>query len=148
MRKLRKDIPKYFLDTNVFIAAIKNPKKETGTLRLILKIIESDDIHLIGDEFLIEEMVRYAEEFRSETASWILGALLTKMDIVEVTENFIKICKSYIRTPNLADIIHAAICLKTDAVLITNDSYFNKIRDEGIIEVWSIRKAIDEFKLK
>jgi predicted nucleic acid-binding protein len=148
MKKLRKNIPKCFLDTNVFIAAIKHPDKETRTLQLILKIIESDDIGLIGDEFLIEEMVRYAEEFKSETASWILSALITKMDIVEASDNFIKICKSYIKTPDLADIIHAAVCLKTDAVLITNDTHFNKIRDDGIIEVWNITRTIDEFELK
>jgi predicted nucleic acid-binding protein len=132
------------LDTNVFIAAIKDPKKETKTLQLILEMIEREDVYLVGDEFLAEEMVRYAEEFKSETASWILSALLEKMELIEAGENFIKICMNYIKTPNKADIIHAAVCLKIDAILITNDTHFNKIRDEGIIKVWGISRGIKE----
>jgi len=142
MKNLKKDTRTFLLDTNVFIAAIKYPKKETKTLQLILKIIEREDILLFGDEFLIEEMVKYAEEFKSETASWILSALLDKIKLVDVGKNHIKICKNYIKTPNMADILHAAVCLKTDAILITNDTHFNKIRDESIIKVWNISKVI------
>lgn len=144
MRNSKRDTKVFLLDTNVFIAAIKNPKKETQTLGLILKIIEREDVQLVGDEFLVEEMIRYAEEFKSETASWILSALLEKMELVDVGKNFLKICKSYIKTPNMADILHAAACLKTEAILITNDKHFNNIRDEGIITVWSISKVIKE----
>lgn len=146
MRSSKKDTKLFLLDTNVFIAAIKDPKKETQTLGLILKIIEKEDVLLIGDEFLVEEMIRYAEEFKSETASWILSALLDKMEFVDVGDNFFKICKNYIKTPNIADIVHAAACLKTDAILITNDKHFSKIRNEGIIKVWSISKIIKELK--
>ena len=42
----------------------------------------------------------------------------------------------------MVDILHAAVCLKLDAILITNDTHFNKIRDEGIIKVWNISKVI------
>ncbi len=132
------------LDTNVFIAAIKAPKKETKTLQLILTIIGDEDIRLVGDEFLVEEFIKYAEEFKSETASAILAALLDKMELVHVSDNFIIICKNYIKTPNLADIVHAAACLKTDAVLISNDKHFNKIKDKGIIKIWSVSQAIKE----
>ena len=134
----------FLLDTNVFIAAIKAPKKETKTLQLILVMIANEDIRLVGHEFLAEEYVRYAEEFESETASAILGALIDKMEFVHAQENFMKICKDYIKTPNLIDIIHAAVCLKTDAVLISNDKHFSKIRDKGIIRVWNVSKAIRE----
>jgi predicted nucleic acid-binding protein len=133
----------FLLDTNVFIAAVKNPIRQTGRLKLILKLIERDDIQLVGDEFLIEEMVRYAEEFKSETASVILANLIDKIEVVEPGSNFVKICRSYIKTPNLADIVHAAVCLKTEAVLISNDKHFKKIQEEGIIEVWSISEAIE-----
>ena len=142
MQRSRRSIRMFLLDTNVFIAAIKDPKRLTASLKLILKIIESDDIRLVGDEFLIEELVRYAEEFRSETASVILANLIDKIELSDPGSNFIKICRNYIRTPNLADIVHAAVCLKTDAVLISNDTHFKRIREEGIIEVWSISDAI------
>ena len=98
MKNLKKGTKAFLLDTNVFIAAIKDPKKETKTLQLILTMIEREDIHLVGDEFLVEEMVRYAEEFKSETASWILSALINKMKLVDVGKNLIKICKNYINT--------------------------------------------------
>lgn len=142
MIKSSEDTKTYLLDTNVFIAAIKNPKKETKTLQLILEIIERDDYLLVGDEFLAEEMIRYAEEFRSETATWILGALLEKMHIITLQKNFVKICMKYIKTPNKADIIHAAVCLETNSILISNDSHFNNINRESIIKVWRISEAI------
>lgn len=131
------------LDTNVFISAIKDPRGQTGTLSLILRIIGDSSIALIGNAFLVEEMTRYAELLRSETAATILHALIAKMDIVNIQENYLKICKSYIETPDKADILHAATCLQKNAVLISNDHHFNRIRDEGIIKVWSTTEAIE-----
>ena len=132
------------LDTNVFVAAVKDPKKQTDTLRLILHMIESEDVDLIGHELLAEEMVRYAEEFGSETATWMLGVLLEKMKLVTVSENLVRLCRGYVKTPDLADVVHAAVCLKADGVLVTNDRHFDRIRDEGIIEVWGISEAIEK----
>ncbi len=144
MKNSKKGTQIFLLDTNVFVVAIKAPRKETKTLHLILTIIENEGIRLVGNEFLAEEFVRYAEEFKSETTSAIVGALFNKMEMVDVGDNLVKICKNYVRTPNLADIIHAAACLKSDAVLISNDKHFNRIRDKGIINVWSVSKAIKE----
>ena len=131
------------LDTNVFISAVKDPRKQTDTLRLILHLVESEDVRLVGHVLLAEEMVRYAEEFGSETASWMLGALLKKMRLVTVSENLVRLCRGYVKTPGLADVVHAAVCLKADAVLITNDRHFDRIGDEGIIEIWGISEAIE-----
>lgn len=144
MKKSGSATPTFLLDTIVFIAVLKSLKKESKTHQLILTLIENEDIELIGDEFLAEEMARYAEELRSETASWILATLLEKMEFIDVGENFVKICKGYIKTPDLADIVHAAACLKSGAVLITNDRHFDRIRDEGIIRVLSASEAIGE----
>ena len=41
-----------------------------------------------------------------------------------------------------ADVVHAATCLHTGAVLISNDAHFDGIKEVGIIEVWSITDAI------
>ncbi|OPY47221.1 MAG: hypothetical protein A4E46_00565 [Methanosaeta sp. PtaU1.Bin016] len=41
-----------------------------------------------------------------------------------------------------ADTVHAATCLHTGAVLISNDAHFDRINDAGIIEVWKISEAI------
>ena len=130
------------LDNNVFASAIKDPTRETATLKLILEMIRDKDIGLVGNEFLAEEMARYAEAFRSETASLLLHALISKMDIVDIQERYIAACRSAMGTEDPADVLHAATCLQTGATLITNDRHFDTIRDEGIIEVWSTAEAI------
>jgi hypothetical protein len=48
------------VDTNLFIAAIKNPKKETDSLRLLLELI--DESALIGNEFLIMVILAQSTE--------------------------------------------------------------------------------------
>ena len=130
------------LDNNVFVSTIKDPTRETATLKLILEMIRDKDIGLVGNEFLAEEMARYAEAFRSETASLLLHALISKMDIVDVQERFTAACRSAMGTEDPADLLHAATCLQTGATLITNDRHFDTIRDEGIIDVWSTAEAI------
>ena len=142
MRRSKYDTRIFLLDTNVFVSAVKEPRRQTGTLHLILHIIGEPSIGLFGDELLIEEMARYAELLGSETAATIVNALISKMEIIDVQENYLNICKSYIETPDKADILHAAACLQTNAVLISNDHHFNRIRDEGIIKVLSTTEAI------
>lgn len=142
MRRSRPATKTFLLDTNVFISAIKNPKESTETLHLILRTIEDPGIKLVGNELLVEEMIRYAELLKSETAANILAALLSKMKIIAVRENYRKICKAYIKTSDKADILHAATCLQANATLITNDHHFNRIRDEKVISVLSISEVM------
>jgi hypothetical protein len=40
--------------------------------------------------------------------------------------------------------LHAATCLQTGAALITNDKHFDRIKKEGVIEVWNASMAIKE----
>ncbi len=132
----------FLLDTNVFVAAVKNPRRETATLRFLLALLDRDDVRLVGNPYWVEEMVRYAEEFRSETAAWLVGALLSRTRVVRVARNFIVVVAKFVTTPDPADLLHAATCLQERAVLVSNDRHFDRIRDEGVIEVWSISKAI------
>jgi len=97
----------------------------------------------VADELLLDETLRYAELLKSQTAATIVEALLSKTSIVQVSKNYRKICKTYIETPDRADILHAATCLQTGAILITNDHHFHRIRREGIIKVWSMTDAIE-----
>jgi predicted nucleic acid-binding protein len=142
MRKSRPSTQIFLLDTNVFIAAIKNPERQTSTLQLLLKIIKDPGIRLIGNVLLAEEMRRYVELFKSKRAAVLISLLLGKMELVGVPENYVRICKIYIRTPDKADVLHAATCLQTGAALITNDQHFDRIKNEGIIEVLSVSEAI------
>jgi predicted nucleic acid-binding protein len=145
MRRSRPSTRTFLLDSNVFIAAIKHPRKQTDTLRLLVKIIGDPEVKLIADELLLEEMKRYAELLKSETAALVLAALISKTELVQVQEKYRKICKTYVDTPNKADVLHAAACLQTDSTLITNDKHFDKLREEGIVEVWSISQTIERF---
>ena len=142
MKRLEPNIRTFLLDTNVFISAIKEPKRQTGTLKLIIKIISEPSVTIVGNYLLAYELFRYAEVLKSETATTLLAALLSKMEVIEVSKNYRKICSRYIKTPDKADILHAATCLQTGAILITNDRHFDKIGDEGVIEVWNVSKAI------
>jgi len=142
MKRSEPNIQTFLLDTNVFVSAIKEPKRQTDTLRLIIKIISEPRIKIVGNYLLAYEFLRYAELLKSETATALLAALLSKMEVIEVSKNYRKVCRKYIKTPDKADILHAATCLQTGAILITNDRHFDKIRDEGVIEVWSISKAV------
>jgi CRISPR/Cas system CSM-associated protein Csm2 small subunit len=64
-KKSGKNIRLFLVDTNLFIAAVKNPKKETVSLKLLLELIDDATIVLIGNEFLIMEMEKYAQVFES-----------------------------------------------------------------------------------
>jgi len=132
------------LDNNVFVAAITNPTRRTATLRLIIHLVEDDEARLIGDTYLGEEMIRYAEAYPSETAASLLEAIASKMNLVDVEVRFLKICRGYIGAIDLSDVYHAAACLQTNSTLITDDHHFDRIRDEGIITVWSTNVATRE----
>ncbi len=137
-----KSIRTFLIDTNVFVAAVKHPRRQTATLRFLLDVVARDDLNLVGNDLWLEEMVRYAEEFRSETASWLVGALIGKTRFVAVGANFRAISRRYVTTPDPADVLHAATCLQERAILVSNDRHFDRIRDEGILPVWSIPQAI------
>ena len=132
----------YLLDTNVFVAAIKDPRKETETLRFLLDLLGRDDVGLVGNEHWVDEMLRYAEEFRSQTAAWLASLLMSRTRLVHVEDNYVRVCAQYMGTPDPADVLHAATCLQERAVLISNDKHFNRIRDRRVIAVWNISKAI------
>jgi len=144
MQKSRGSTQTFLLDTNVFIAAVKDPERQTSTFQLLLKIIKDPSIKLLGNVLLAREMGRYAELFKSKRAAVLISALLAKMELVMVPKSYIKLCKTYIRTPDKADVLHAATCLQTGAVLITNDKHFDRIKREGVIEVLSVSEAIKE----
>ena len=132
----------FLLDANVFVAAVKHPRRETATLRLVLEFLRREDLALVGNDLWLEEMLRYAEEFRSETASRIVSALIEKTRFVRVQENFRAVCRRYVTTPDPADILHAATCLQERAILVSNDRHFDRIQKAKIIDVWGITKAL------
>ncbi len=146
-KKSEENIRLFLVDTNLFVAAIKEPKKETASLKLLLELTNNPGIMLIGNEFLIMEFEKYAQIFGSKSGKEILQKLINKTEIIDINEKFLSLCKLYFPQDELIDIYHAATCLQEGAILITNDKHFDKINNKKIIEVWSISKAIEEFEI-
>lgn len=80
-KKSGKSIQRFLVDTNLFIAAIKNPKRETALLRLLMELTDDATIVLIGNEFLIMEMEKYAQIFESKRGKEILRTLIDKTEV-------------------------------------------------------------------
>lgn len=139
-----KSTQSFLLDNNVFVAAIAHPTRMTGTLRLIIHLIAEDGAALIGDNYLAEEMLRYTEVYPSDTAASLIEAIALKIKLINVEERYLKICRKYIETTDLSDVVHAAACLQTHSTLISDDHHFDKINAEKIINVWSTNTAIKE----
>ncbi len=83
-KKLGENTRQFLVDTNLFIAAIKNPKKETASLRLLLELINDTTVVLIGNEFLVMEMKKYAQVFESNRGKEILKKLIDKTEAVNL----------------------------------------------------------------
>jgi len=61
---------------------------------------------------------------------------------VEPDREHLEACKPYFPESEKADLYHAATCLKTGAILISNDRHFDEIRRAKIIEVLRTSEAI------
>jgi len=127
---------KYLLDNTVFIAAVK--RGWTKSTELIYYLLDSP-AELFANELLIFEYEKYAKTLGAyELLDYLKKAVIQ----VNPSQEEIDACAAFFPESELSDIVHAATCLYADAVLITNDNHFNKIKKAEIIEVWSNTKAI------
>ena len=127
---------KFLIDTNLFVAAVKSGK--TNSTDLLVRLIEGT-WDLVADDILIAEYERYSLKFGAHD---FFELIRRRVIIIEQWDEDILKCKQYFPAGSGADVVHAATCLQTGAVLISNDSHFDGIKDAGIIEVWSITDAI------
>ncbi len=128
---------RFLVDTNLFVAASKSGW--TKSTDLLITLLEGP-WDLVADDMLISEFERYAEKF---DASDLLALLKLKIIVIEQSEEDVAACKPFFSSGEAADTVHAATCLHTGAILISNDTHFDRIRDAGIIEVWKISEAIE-----
>jgi predicted nucleic acid-binding protein len=120
MRRQEKRYLRYLPDTNLFIAAIKTPNRETGSLALLLKLLEDEKIELVADRYLIYELDRYSEVFPSPTSKLLLTLLRSKISTINPQKEHLIKCRPHIPETEAGDLTHAATCLQTEATLITN----------------------------
>ena len=136
------------VDANVFVAAVKpfamqqRPRRIPRSLSLLLRLITDAELELFASQPLLDEYRRLARELRSETSTLILNQLSAKAHEVTEIKAEIETCRHYIPEKEAADIHHAVAALHSEAVLISNDKHFDKIRDAGTINVWSISEAM------
>ena len=126
MRKKR-----FLIDTNVFVAGIK--KGWTKTTDLILYLLTNPEFEIVADDVLVAEYEKYAKELNADE---FFEFLKSKVRVFNPSKSEIERCKPYFSEEESGDVIHAAICLKTNAILITNDRGFDEIKRSGLIEVW------------
>jgi len=105
---------------------------------------------LIVNSVPLEEYKSWLDKLSSrlpnirEQAEILYSLIVGKAVLIEPDRSHIEQCKPFIPEEEHADLYHAAICLKANAILITNDKDFNRIAKTNIIEVWSVARAIRE----
>jgi hypothetical protein len=112
--------------------------KWTRSTELIHHLLDSP-AELFANDLLIFEYEKYA---RTLGTYELLNYMKKSVIHLNPSQEEIDACAPFFPECELSDIVHAATCLYADAILITNDSHFNKIKDSGLIEVWSNIKAI------
>jgi len=128
---------KFLLDTNVFIAAVK--RGWTDTTELLLHFLTSKRYTLVANDVLMAEYRKYAEKLN---ALDFYDFIRRRVTIVNPSREEVLRVLPYFPETQLADAVHAATCLKSGAILVTNEGHFEKVSRAGIIEVWSISRAI------
>ena len=127
---------RYLLDNNIFIAAVKH--KWTKSTELIYHLLDSP-VELFANDLLIFEYEKYA---RTLGTYELLNYMKKSLIHINPSQEEIDACAPFFSESELSDIIHAATCLYADAILITNDNHFNKIKKSRLVAVWSNTKAI------
>jgi predicted nucleic acid-binding protein len=134
----RRNIQRFLVDTNLFISAIKKWTKSTD---LLIYLITDPEIELIANDVLLGEYRKFSSELRAPE----FFELIQSMVIIDnPSEAYVLDCKQYFPRSQMADAVHAATCLQSDAVLISNDKHFDKISEMMVIEVWKITEAIEK----
>jgi hypothetical protein len=82
---------------------------------------------------------KYAQQL---DAQCVFFYMKSRIILTDQSEDEVQRCKPFFPESQASDVVHAATCLHTAAVLITNDKHFDKIRDADLIRVWSISEAI------
>ncbi|HLB69979.1 MAG: PIN domain-containing protein [Candidatus Methanoperedens sp.] len=124
------------VDTNLLIAAIK---KYTRSTDLLVYLLTNPEIELIANDVLLGEYSKFALKLGALEFFELINSVVA---VVNPSKECVMNCKQYFPKNEMADAVHAATCLQYDAVLISNDKHYDKIRNMKIIEVWKISEAI------
>ena len=132
-----KKLFRVLIDTNVLIAAVKS--RWTKSTELLAYLLTHPRIELVANRALIAEYSMYTQKLK---VPQLLSYLLSKLSIIEPSDDNILTCLPFFSNTSYADTIHAATCLVSDAILITNDKDFKRIKEANLISIWTISEAI------
>lgn len=140
---------RFVVDTNVIVSALKTLLREeklrakgVSSLSLLVRLVVDPSTKLFGNQILLREYQRFVEELNSDVLTQVVDELTAKVQLAEIPDDALRRCLGFFSERDTKDVFHAATCLVTGAVLITNDRDFDRIRDAGLIKVWSISEAI------
>ncbi len=135
---LRRD-SRFVLDNNLVIAAVESGW--TKSTNLLMTILLSDADLFVNDELLLE----YERYIHRVLGLYHLCLLISnRAQNIDPSRQSLEACRPFFPESQYADIVHAATCLEAGATIITNDAHFKRIQEAGLIEVWSISKALRE----
>jgi predicted nucleic acid-binding protein len=127
---------RFLIDSNLFIAAVKSGWTKFSEL---LSALLDGSAELVANKALLAEYEKYAQQLEAE---YIFLYLKSRIILISVSDEEIQRCKLFFPESQFSDAVHAATCLQSGALLITNDKHFDKIKDDGLIRVWTISEAI------
>ncbi len=127
---------RFLIDSNLFIAAVKNGWTKSSEL---LSALLGGSAELVANKALLAEYEKYAQQLEAE---YIFLYLKSRIILISVSDEEIQRCKLFFPESQFSDAVHAATCLQSGALLITNDKHFDKIKGDGLIRVWTISEAI------
>ena len=106
-----------------------------------MTLLLSDADLFVNDELLLE-YEKYIHRVLGLCHLYLL--ISNRAQRIDPSRRSLDVCRPFFPESQYADIVHAATCLEASATIVTNDSHFKKIQEAGLIEVWSISKAIRE----
>ena len=128
---------RFVLDNNLIISAIKSGWKRSTDL--LFTILLSDATIFVNKELLFE----YEKYINRILGLPHLFLLIQKRSVlIDPSTDALSICRPFFPESEFADTVHAATCLEAEAVLISNDAHFNKIKKSSLVVVWNISEAI------
>lgn len=98
----RRNIQRFLVDTNLFIAAIN---KWTRSTDLLIHLLTDPEIELIANDVLLGEYGKFALQLDASEFFELIHSIVI---IVNPSEEYVSDCKQYFPKKEMADAVHDA----------------------------------------
>lgn len=133
------------LDTNLVVAATRRLPAVSPSLRLLAALVEGPNVDLVANPVLLREWRRNAGP--SLTAQEIVETLAARCRVVWPNPAALRATKPHFQSGSAADWLHAATCLDTGAILVSNDRDFSALAGSALVEVWTASRLLGHIGL-